>query len=116
MLEHRSLKNNTNRRYFGAPRITEQKMRERPFPANLQAEQRRIGQEAVESYKINGAAVIFCLIALWWDAGRTGAAAVLAMMALYNFGALWFNKVRLNRAHDRDTQRPLPATPLQSDA
>ena len=76
--------------------------RERSSLENFEAEQRKIGQEAMDSYKINGAAVIFCLVALWWDASQIGAGAVLAMIALYNFGFLWYNKLRLDRANERE--------------
>lgn len=84
-------------------------MRERSFAENLEAEQRKIGLEAMDSYKINGAAAILCLAALWWDASRIGAGTFLALMVLYNFGILWRNKSRLDRASDRDPQRPPPA-------
>jgi hypothetical protein len=84
-------------------------MTERTSLASVEAEQRKIGLEAMDSYKINGAAAILCLAALWWDASRIGAGAFLALIALYNFGILWHNKSRLDRAYDRDPDRPPPA-------
>lgn len=84
-------------------------MREGASLANVEAEQRKIGLEAMDSYKINGAAAILCLAALWWDASRIGAGMFLALMVLYNFGILWYNKSRLDRAYDRDPDRPPPA-------
>jgi hypothetical protein len=98
-----------NARNSGVTWVTEQHMSEGSSPANLEAEQRKVGHEAIDSYKINGAAAIICLVALWWDASGIGAATFLAMIVLYNFGMLWYTKSRLDRAHDREADGRLPA-------
>ena len=87
-------------------------MQEGSFLANFEAEQHKMGQDALDSYKINGAAVFFCLVTLWWDSSRIGASVVLGMMALYNLGLLWHNKMRLDRALERDKY---PAHHTKSD-